>query len=302
MVEEKKYNGISWTRLRDPNREEVEEIMRRYDIPPHVAEELRLPSQRQKADLHGHFFYAVFHFPLPSSKDGVRREIDFLVGKDFLVTAEYGSGDPLHEFSKLFEVNSLLGKSEEGEHAGHIFFYMLKHLYRAIERRLEALEIELEAMEAEIFQGREREMVRSLSETGRVVLDLRKALIHHEELLSSFIEGGGSLFGNTFDPYMKSLLGDFRKILLSAESSREFLDELRETNRTLLTSKQNETMKFFTVISFVTFPLALLVSLLTIDSPDNPLTKDPHEFLIILGIVAIVSLVLFAVFKRKRWI
>ena len=303
MVEAKKYNGISWTQLRSPQREDLDELIREYDIPPHVAEELRLPSQKQKADLHEHFIFGILRFPLPSLLgEDASREIDFIVGKDFIITAHYGENDPLHEFSKLFEVNSLLGKTEEGEHGGHIFFYIIRHLYHAIEKRIEALDIELEEMEAEIFNGKEREMVRSLSETARVVLDLRKTLGHHEEILQAFIAGGTQLFGGDFDPYLRSLLADFRKISMSIESSREFLDELRETNRTLLTSKQNETMKFFTVISFVTFPLALLVSILNIDSPDNPLSGNPERFLIIAGITAIVGLVFFLIFKRKRWI
>ena len=304
MVEEKTYNGLTWLRLREPGKDELDELSRRYDIPPHIAQELRLPSARQRADLYEHFLFGIFHFPLVPGLNGgsASREIDFIVGKDFLVTAHYGEGDPLHEFSKLFEVNSLLGKSEDGEHAGHIFFYIMKHLYHAIEKRMETLDAELGDMEAEIFEGREKEMVRSLSEASRVALDIRMTLAHHEDMLEAYVAAGPKLFGSGFEAYLESLLADYRKICLAVESSREFLDELRETNRTLLTSKQNETMKFFTVISFVTFPLALLVAILNIDSPDNPLSGSPDKFLIIVAITAIVGLVFFLIFKRKRWI
>jgi len=304
MVEEKKYNGISWLRMQDPSREEIDSIIREYDIPPHIADELRLPSSKQRADLYEHFVFGVFHFPLPAGDElgAGRREIDFIVGRDFIITANYGDGDPLHDFSKLFEVNSLLEKREPGEHGGHIFFYIMKHLYHAIEKRIAALDAELEEMEAEIFKNHEREMVRSLSEASRVALDIGKMLAHHAELLESFIAASAELFGVGFEPYLRSLIADYDKIRMSVSSSREFLAELRETNRTLLTSKQNETMKFFTVISFVTFPLALLVSILNIESPDNPLSGNPDKFLIIVAITAIVSLVLFIIFKRKRWL
>ena len=88
------------------------------------------------------------HFPaLFHSHKTHEQEIDFVIGRNFLITTRYDTVDPLHKFSKLFEVNSILGKSEIGEHAGFLFFYMLKNLYHAVEHEVEYVRHNLRAVE-----------------------------------------------------------------------------------------------------------------------------------------------------------
>jgi Mg2+ and Co2+ transporter CorA len=82
------------------------------------------------------------------------------------------------------------------------------------------------------------------------------------------------------------------------ESARE----LRKTNDSLLTTKQNETMKVLTIMSFFTFPLALLVAILGLDVVGNPVRSLHDAFWFIAAIVVAVSLFMFWYFKRQNWL
>ena len=53
------------------------------------------------------YIYLVLHIPL-RSKVGekyvvVEKEIDFVIGKEFIITTKYDTIEPLHNFSKVFE-------------------------------------------------------------------------------------------------------------------------------------------------------------------------------------------------------
>ena len=82
----------------------------------------------------------------------------------------------------------------------------------------------------------------------------------------------------------------------------ELLHELRETNNSLLSTKENETMRILTIMALLTFPLALLVSILEIDTVNNPIRHMPYDFWIILGIVIAVGASMYLYFKHKKWL
>ena len=163
--------------------------MDEYDINPLVAEELLSPTLKPKVDFYRDYIYLILHFPAfrhTHQNTQSNQEVDFIIGKDHLITTRYDTIDPLHKFSKVFETDSILDKSDIGTHAGFVFFFMIKKLYKSLEHELEYIDDALETIEDEIFEGREKEMVVSLSIVSRDLLNFKQAMRTHKEVLDSF--------------------------------------------------------------------------------------------------------------------
>ncbi|MSU55406.1 MAG: hypothetical protein EXS46_02595 [Candidatus Taylorbacteria bacterium] len=297
---------LVWIDLESPTHEEIRQIMAEYDILPLVGQELIGPTFRPKVEVFPNFIYLVLHFPTVSKHHLQRiveqQEVDFIVGVNFIITCRYDKVDPLHRFSKIFEVNSILNKSDMYNHGGFVFFYMIRTIYESLTRELESAEDTLRSIEEKIFQGREREMVTKISDVSRELLDVKRATAFHEEILESFDNSARKFFSEDFGYYTKSIMGEYYKVFSYIESSRESIAELRETNNSLLNTKQNEIMKIFTILAFVTFPLSLAINIVTIPSESNPLTGHPQDFWIIIAGTAISCVLMFAFFKFKRWL
>src|SRR3989344_2248311 len=126
------YKNLTWIDLECPTQEELRKIMSEWSIHPLVAQELVGPSLRPKVELYPNFIYLILHFPVIRRKNSKRlieqQEIDFIIGKNFIITSRYDAIDPLHQFAKLFEVNSILDRGDMAEHAGLVFFYMVRVL------------------------------------------------------------------------------------------------------------------------------------------------------------------------------
>jgi magnesium transporter len=101
---------------------------------------------------------------------------------------------------------------------------------------------------------------------------------------------------------MHSLLGEYERVRHTLEHLREWLQELRETNNSLLSTKQNDIMKNLTVMAFITFPLTLFSSLFAIDARHKPIVGMPYDFWIILGIMLVTAAAFFGLFKYKKWL
>ncbi|HYF13071.1 MAG TPA: CorA family divalent cation transporter, partial [Candidatus Paceibacterota bacterium] len=230
------------------------------------------------------------------------QEIDFVIGKDFLITARYNASDPLHAFAQAFEVNTVLGHAPTHIHGGHLFVSMARALYEALIGECHTVTRKLQDIEDRIFSGEERRMVIELSQTGRIIHDFREALAPHKEMLSSLEPAGSRIFGQEFSFYVRDLRGLGERVDRTIENLHGSLSELRETNNSLLTTKQNEIMKTLTVMAFIVLPLGLIADLFSINARNIEFSGLTPGFWILLATLSIVGAGLLLYFKRKEWL
>lgn len=304
MISRYKYKKITWIDLESPTQEEVRALMKEFGIHPLVAEELRSPTLRPKVDLYDNFIYLILHFPAFQHTHGhnPEQEVDFVIGKDFIITTHYTMIDTLHEFSKVFEVNSIIDKSHIGNHAGFVFFYIAKELYKSLAQELEYVNAALEKVEEDIFKGKERAMVEKISKINRNLLNFKQSIRLHQDVLSSLEMVGSRFFGEKFSYYLSAISGEYFKIASHLEGNRETVLELRNTNDSLLSTKQNEVMKILTIMAFVTFPLSLIAAIFGMNTVYIPIIGTPGDFWIVMGIMGFATFLMFLYFKRKKWI
>ena len=149
------------------------------------------------------------------------------------------SFDFLKEFSKIFDVSSTLDKNDLGEHAGFLFFHIVRKLYKSSIEQLQVIDAELEEIEENVFQNKEEKMVRIISELNRKLLDFKQAINVHEGILRSFEYAAAVLFGEEFKYYLSDITGEYRRVRTTLESHKDVLQDLKETNDALLTNKTN---------------------------------------------------------------
>lgn len=306
MLSKQTINDITWIDASSPTREEVRQLMGEYGIHPLVAEELLAPTLKPRMDLYDTFAYLILHFPAlrHTRKDGglANQEVDFILGKNFLITAHYDTLDPIHEFTKEFEVETILEKNTAPEHAGFIFFVLIRKLYRALAVELEAMMDALAEAQERVFAGEEKEMVLELSKISRDLNNFKQAMNLHKEVLESFEPAGEALFGKEFRYHLKAISGEYHRVGNLLGHTIDTLSELRETNNSLLSSKQNEVMKVLTIMAFVTFPLSLIANIFGMNLSHLPIVGLQNDFWIIIGIMAAAASVFFIFFRYKKWL
>ena len=304
MIQRHEHGGLTWIDIERPSKDEVREIMEEYNIHPLVAEELLLPSLKPKVDLYPDYIYLILHFPAfkHTHQGNAAQEIDFVIGKKFIITSRYDTIDPIHKFSKVFEVDSILGKNDIGEHAGFIFFYMIRKLYRSLAHELDYLSDALRAAETRVFSDNEKEMVLELSRISRELLHFKQSLSSHKEVLESFEVASKRFFGEDFSYHAKDIIGAHFRTAGMIQSNIDVLTELRETNNSLLSTKENETVRILAIISFITFPLTLIAAIFSMDAIHTPLIGNQYDFWIIIAIMVTLALSILTFFKFKRWL
>lgn len=249
-----KYKTATWVDLVLPTEEEIDEVVKEYDIDPLVARELVLPSPKHHIESRRNYVYLALHFPALNavSKLRVYQEVDFIVGKNFVITTRYEQIDAVDNFAKKLEVTSILEKHAPGEPRDVIFFGILRELSQSILGQLSDIDDWIKDIESQIFKGHEKQMVFSLSQVSRHLLDFRKVALPYNEAFKTLEKSAEKLFGEEFQFSLEGMTEEFTKIELTVRSLTESVSELRETNNSLLRIKDNNLMKFITSLNLLT--------------------------------------------------
>lgn len=309
MITTHEHRGITWLDLASPNDEEIAGVVKRFNLHPFVGEELKASPSADKINFYKDYVLVVLTIPVRVRQAGgytiVDREVDFVIGKDFLVTCRFEQIDELDYFSRIFDANAILNKEDDKElkHAGHLFYYIVMRLYAGMVNDLENIKDTLLSAEAGIFTGDERRMVEVLSHVSRELIDFTQTARIHRDTWDDMIEfAPKDLFGTEYATSIKEIRDEFNRINELVSNARELLTDLRETNNSLLNTRQNEIIKTLTLVAFVFQPLTFVAALFTIPAIYVPFINRQEGWVIIGGIMVAMALSIWLYFKSKRWI
>lgn len=305
MLETLKYKKITWVDLESPTPEEVRGMAEKFSIHPTVAEEILKPTFRSRADFHHNYIYLILHFPIFDSHrlEYVNAEIDFIIGKNFLITVHYRTIQPLHEMVKILEADAILKENYLIKDTGMLLFFILRQLYSFTQKQLDHIQANIDEIGKKIFEKRHdyEDLVRKISHVRKDTLDFRKIIQLHKEVYTS-LENSSDILGKEFSHLVGNIKNEFSRVWNVAENQRETMASIQSTTDSLLNHRSNEIMKNLALISFTTFPLMLISSLFAIDAKHLPIIGMDGDFWIILGIMILATSLMVIFFKNKKWL
>lgn len=303
MITRHSYHGMMWVDLEAPSREELRAVMDEFSIAHEIEEEIVKPTPYPLFASMPGYAYLILHFPTADLKGGARnQEVDFIVGKKFLITVRYEVIGSITHLHKAFEAEELLGTKQK-EDGPSLVEHVVRRMYASMREEVEDVALKLDRVERDIFSGKERVTVRTISEIGRVLLRFDTSLVRHAEPLGLFLDALSStaLFGKTFAKTAGRIESERAHAEALVASFRAVAKELRETNDSLLSTSQNETMKVFTAITVILLPMTLIAGIFGMHTVYEPLMGHPMDFWIVLGIMGGVGLITTIILKLKRW-
>jgi len=294
-----------WIDMESPTRAELKGVMREFDITARVEEEIVSPTPYPLVFSAPNYVYLVLHFPTTDARgSATNQEIDFIVGKRFLVTTRYEVIDSIYNLHRVIEAEELLGLPTGSKSADKLLERILRHLYGEIGQQAEQTRKTMDKVEEDIFSGKERETVLSISLIGRILLRFDTALRKHEAPLKEFLQllSKPVFFGKSFLVRADHIKAEHAHSSSLVSSYRAIAGELRNTNESLLSASQNEIIKRLTIMTFAAFPLTVIAGLFGMNTTNLPFVDSPYAFFIIIGIMltSVASFILY--FRYKNWL
>lgn len=304
MISRYTYKDVTWIDIESPTKEELIHVMEEFSVPSLVSEETMTSTLHAKVELYDELIYMILHFP-PSrhgAEKDTEQEIDFIIGKNFLITVHYESIYSIGQFATLFESQNAFEQGRKVLNGGFLFIEMMKQFYQHSLRKLDDATKTIREIEYYIFNGHEDTMVQKISTTGKKLLDFKQALRFHKDILHSYVGASVKLFGEDYRYYAEVVTSEFNKVNSLLESNRDALTELQRTNDSLLSAKTNDTMRTLTIMTFVLAPLTLIAGVFGMNTGGIDFIDSRADFFFVLGSMLIIGVIMFLFFKVRKWL
>jgi len=313
-IETIESKNFVWIDLQNPDRNDVEELAKKYNFNMLNIEDCMTKFELPKLDSYDDHFFVILHFPPLSKKIGVSRnsQLSIFIGKDFLVTVHQGDLKPLIELVDICKNNSepqrknrLLGKS-----SGLLLYEIIDVLVDDLLHTSRKIIANLDEIEDRVFDetkpvARNISLLRrEINKLRRIANPLKKFVLEIAKQVKRFSEEDEQL-----GFYYDDVIDHIEKVIETLEESRETMEIYKDTDFVLSTEKTNKVLGMLTIIFTLAIPSTVIGTFygMNVNLPggigDQIMFLGPFTtFIVIIIASAIPAILMFVYFRKLGWI
>lgn len=297
------YQGVTWWDFPQPTVSDIEFLRQSFPFHPLDIEDLLGNLQRPKLDEYDDYLFVVLHLPIFDKKRRVTMpsEVNLFVGPNYLVSLHKGELWPI---SKLFEAtkdSERLQAENLGNGPGYLLYKLVDRLVDGCFPLAYRIERNVQEVEAQIFEGNERQTALQISVIRRDIIAFRRIIKPQIGVISRLEFLKSRLLHEDLDVYFSDISDHLGKIWDTLEDQKSITESLSDTHMSLSSYQTSEVMKALTLISVVMLPLTVITGLYGMNVP-LPGDRFPFAFeTVVLGMLVVAGGML-AWFRHQRWI
>lgn len=296
--------NIKWVDIVNPGPEEINFLKKNFKFHPLDYDDILAISQHTKMESRDGYHLLVLLFPVfnERTREINPSEVDFFVGKDFMVTIHDGHMHTMNKIVSDTHADDFLRNQHMGKTPGLLLYHVLESLFKRSFPILDHISKDMNQIEKNIFNNLSLKMLEQISLMKRNIIDFRRIMKTHHLVIKRLIgKKDAYLLFPESKRYYTNLLEHSENIWDILAIQKETIEALQDANQSLATNNLNQITKVITLFSAVFLPATMVMLLFAVDAKDMPLAEDPHGFWKILLIGAASSCLALIYFKSRKW-
>jgi len=298
------HNSLTWHNIVNASPDDVARLRARYpSIHPLNIEDLRSPIERPKLDQDEDYLFLVMHFPLWDARNEVSRasEVDFVVGRDYVVTAHGGTLKPLMQAFERCQENPAQRAKLLGRGVNHVLYTLIDQLVDYIFPICAKVDQRVHAIEDALFESEAKRVIQQIALLRRDIISLRRIIRAQIPIVQQLENVEHPILQEHMEEYFGDIVDHLFKQRDIVEENFEVINSFADTADTLASYRINEVMRILTVISVIMLPLTLISSIYGMNI-NLPLADTPHAFALTALLMLLIALLMLLYFRRRRWL
>jgi len=294
--------GFVWILLDDPDDEELATLGRERDLRQSDIRDVASDRQQPKIQAEGDELFVVLWALQGSAASGfvgITHLFAFIrAGLLLIVRRHAGEHAP--------DLRAVATRAFERFEPGVLaaLYAVMSDVFEGYTAETDRIEDALEELETLVFAARSRgnveRMYRLRQQIGRVqraVAGMTAALQAGQAHLSDLMIGDEEV-----DPHFRRLLDDLIGTNQLVTDQDRALDSVLESHQNNIAIQQNEDMRRISGIAALLSVPAVIASLYGMEFDEFPGKHSPLGWLAVMGVIVVIDLVVYVVFKRRHWL
>jgi magnesium transporter len=299
--------GMAWIGLERPDPAELASLAAEFDLHALAVEDAIQAHQRPKLERYGDTLFVVLH---AARYDDAAEEVEFselhvFVGPDFVVTVRHGASPNLSAVRRRMEADpEMLARGPEA-----VLYAILDSVVDGYLPVVNGLENDIDEIESQVFTSG-AEASRRIYELSREVADFQRAVRPLRQVCHALTQGFTKY---KVDAELQARLRDvadhLTEVAERVDTHRGALRDILTVNATLVAQRQNEEakaqneeVKKISSWAAILFAPTLVGGIYGMNFEQMPELHWAFGYPFALGLMVAVSVVLWGVFRWKRWI
>ncbi|WP_205698142.1 magnesium/cobalt transporter CorA [Conexibacter sp. SYSU D00693] len=301
-VEVVEAEGLRWVNIANPRPADRSWLEEHFDFHPLDYEDVFSRNQRPKVDEYDDYLFVVLHFPVYDKRAGRLNaaELDIFVGPDFLVTLPNERLQPLEYLFERCSSREDVREQLFTRGTGYLLYKIVDDLVDSSFPMLRKIGLKLERLEEDIFEERNDEVVRDISNAKQEIINFRK-IVRPQRAALKDLERTKRYVTGELDIYFDDVNDASERIWDMLENFKEVIEGLEATNEAVLSHRLNDVLRILTAFSVIMLPLTLIASVFGMNT-HVPGEGDPLGFWIVIGVMVIVLAGMLTLFRRRGFL
>lgn len=200
-------------------------------------------------------------------------------------------------------------RSENGQgkrkHAGEIGILLYSMLDTVVDNYFPVLDNivdRVENLEEQIFEKYNQAAVEQIFSLKKDLLALRKVLAPERDVLNVLVRRDLPLFDEQTLLYFQDLYDHVIRITDSVDTYRDLLSSALDSFLSMQSNRLNITVQTLTSVSIMLMSIAAVTGWYGMNFVNMPELHTAYGYPVIIGVVALIVIVEYFFFKRKRWL
>ena len=288
-----------WVGLYEPSEEILDKLQEEFGLHDLAVEDAHHAHQRPKVEAYGNSLFIAIHTAQTVDSHIRFGETHLFVGPRYLVTVRHGASTSYAPARERMEREPRLLMHGPGAALYAVLDTVVDNFTPIVDEFSQALN----ELEQDIFADDFRkDTVKQLYELKRELTRLRMAVSPLQDILAQLARARSGLIDDEIQLYFRDVLDHAVRINESTDTLREMLTAAVSVNLSLVTARQGEIVKRLGAWAALLAAPTLIASWYGMNFVHMPELAGRWSYWALTGVVAVVCLVLYRMFKRARWL
>ncbi len=279
----------------------IKKIGDHFDVHPLIQEDILHTEQRPKMEDFDTYILIILKTLHYDDETGMvnTEQISIILGPTFVISFQEVQGDafdPLRE--RIRTGKGKIRRMGSDYLAYSLLDSIVDHYFVLLEKCGERIEV----LEDELTLEPKPETLQAIHNLKQEIIFLRKSVWPLREVISGLERVESPLIHDDISMYIRDLYDHTIQVIDSVETYQDILSGMIDLYLSSVSNKMNEVMKVLTIFASIFIPLTFIAGIYGMNFEFMPELRVRWAYPALWGLMIVITVILLAFFRRKKWL